>query len=379
MAEDFSTIVIDNGSGSIKAGFGGYKNPTKVIPTIVGRPLTKKCSKNFFIGEEARAKSFLLKLENPIKHGIISNWDDMEKIWHHTFYNELRIDPTEHAVLLTEPVQNPIANREKTIQMMFETFNVPYFYLFQQSVGSLYATGRTTGIVLDIGEEALQITPVNEGYLETHGISRFNIGGGDLTKYMIHVLRDMGMELNTLSNEEISKDIKEKLCYVALDYEAEKEKAKTSGDIKRSYALPNGNNITINTERFQIPELLFNPFDQYVSTPFYVNTIEDGIDKILYDSIMKTNDKDQQKDYFSNIILSGGSTMFEGLAERLEKEITKLAPDNYSVIVIASPERPYLAWVGGSILATLTPFPQMVITKEEYEEVGPIIVHRKCF
>eukprot|EP01084_Bolivina_argentea_P095887 172385_1 len=107
--------------------------------------------KNCYIGHEAQSKRGILSLKYPIEHGIITTWDDIEQIWHHMFYNELRIQPDEHSILLTEPPLNPKANREKTTQIMFETFNTPAFYLAVQPVLALYASGRSTGVVLDSG------------------------------------------------------------------------------------------------------------------------------------------------------------------------------------------------------------------------------------
>ena len=368
--EDVQTLVIDNGSGMCKAGFSGDEAPRSVFPSVVGRPKYRAQfaggnSKDVFVGDEACSKAGILILKHPIEHGIINNWDDMEKLWHHTFYNELRVDPTEHPVLLTEPSLVPKANREKMIQLMFETFNVPSFYVDKQCVLSLNSSGRTTGIVLDIGAGLSQIVPVYEGQCIQNAIKQFHFGGCDLDSYMAQLLREniLCRELNSLEKQCVP-DIKEKRCYVALDYDAEMEKVETS-----SYELPDGNVITVGNERFRCPEMLFKP---------YLNGVEyDGIDTTLSDSIKKC-DIDVRKDLYANIVLSGGTTMFEGLADRLEKEITALAPPTMKVKIVAPPERKYANWVGGSILASLTIFPQMVITKEEYEEAGPSIVHRKC-
>ena len=370
--EDISTIVIDNGSGSIKAGFDQDDAPRTVFQSIIGRPrykqqLVGRNIKDYFVGDEALKKGDILVFNHPIEHGIVKNWDDMEKIFNHTFYNELHVDPSEHPVLLTEAPLNPKANREKMIQLMFETFNVPSFYVEISGVFSLYSSNCTTGIVLDIGDGISQAVPIYEGYPVQHAIMRTNLAGHDLTYWMIKLLAEKSYAFNTTIEKEIVRDIKEKsCCYVALDYDAEMKRTASSSEINRKYELPNGDVITVGNARFHCPELLFNP---------YFDGMEyDGIHQIVFDSIMKCNY--DRKDLFANIVLSGGSSMFEGLAERLKKEITALAPQTMNVKVVAPPKRKYAAWVGGTIVASLTTFPKMVITKAEYEETGPSIVHR---
>merc|ERR1719266_1955670 len=135
-------------------------------------------NKDCYFGDEAQSKRGILSLKYPIEHGIVTNWDDMDKIWHHTFYNELRIEPEEHQLLLTEAPLNPKANREKMIQIMFETFNAPSFYVQIQAVLSLYSSGRTTGIVLDSA-------------------------GRDLTEYLCKILTERGYSFTTSAEKEI--------------------------------------------------------------------------------------------------------------------------------------------------------------------------------
>lgn len=374
MTDDNPAIVIDNGSGMCKAGFAGDDAPRAVFPTVVGRPkretvLVGSTHKEEYIGDEALAKRGVLKLSYPIEHGQIKDWDVMEKVWHHCYFNELRAQPSDHAVLLTEPPKNPKESREKLCQIMFEAFAVPAFYVQVQAVLALYSSGRTTGIVIDTGDGVTHTVPVYEGYSLPHAVLRSEIAGKELTDFCQRNLQENGAAFTTNSELEIVRDIKEKLCFVALDYESVLASSMESTNYTKTYELPDGVVISVNQARFKTPELLFRP---------ELNGSDmDGIHQLCYKTIQKC-DIDIRSELYSNVVLSGGSSMFAGLPERLEKELLDLIPAGKRVRISSPEDRKYSAWVGGSVLGSLATFESMWVSSQEYQENGASIANRKC-
>jgi len=375
MAEDQAPIVCDNGSGVVKAGLAGEDAPRAIFPSIVGRPKNPGViigveAKDEYLGDEAQQKRGVLKISYPIEHGVVKDWDDMEKIWNHTFYVELRVAPDEHPIMLTEAPLNPKINREKMTQIMFETFSVPAMYVAIQATMSLYSAGRTTGLVCDAGDGVTHTVPIYEGFSIPHAVQRIQLAGRDLTDFMVKLMTERGHAFTSSAEREIVRDIKEKTAFIALDYEAAMKESMESSKYEKNYELPDGRVITIGNERFRCPELLFKPLE-------LGGKEMDSIQDLTFKSVQEC-DTDVRRELYQNIILSGGTTMFDGIGERLTKEIKDRAPKGVDIKVIASPDRKYAVWRGGSTLCSLSSFASMWITKEDYDEHGAQIVHKKC-
>ncbi|KII72876.1 Actin, adductor muscle [Thelohanellus kitauei] len=366
----FRSIILDNGSGTCKVGFSGQSMPIVEFPTIVAEPkhknlMTLSFQKDYFLGHEASKKRGIVAIKYPVKNGVVIDWDGMERIWEYIYRNELRVVPEQYPVLITDTPFNPKTNRERMAQIFFERFHSPGLYISLQAALAIYSNGLTTGLVLDSGDGVTHTVPIVEGYSISHAIKRMDLAGRDLTDYLIKLLRESGHNFISSSQREIARDMKEKLCYVAVDY-----KNKIMGKMnEKTYQLPDGQLVSLDSERLRCPELLFQPSLDGYQMP--------GIHESVYESIQSC-DIDSRQSLYSKIVLSGGSTLFPGMRERLAREIKQLAPVSVRVDTLAPAERKYSVWKGGSLLGSLSTFQQILISKAEYDEFGPSIVHKKC-
>lgn len=401
-------VVIDNGSGNLKAGFAGEDKPKAYGSAIIGRPKYTKImagsllgesasstKEETFIGDLAQQNRGLLKLLYPIEHGVVTNWSDMEKLWYNTYSQDLQANPEDHPLLITEAPLNPRTNRDKMCQILFESFNIPCIFVSIQAVLSLYASGRTTGVVVDSGDGVTHIVPVYEGFSLPTSIKRMDVAGRDVTSQLSHNIRRMtGVNFSSSAEFEIVRLIKEKACYVSKDPVKDEKLASSSyylgnndSELFTSFKLPDGHEIQLGAERFRSPEILFNPQ--------LIGDESPGIHELTALAIAKT-DLDLRPTLYQNIILSGGNTLLRNFGDRLLSELKlqqsssshfnsvwnkQIGPTTYDtkmkVKIYAPPERKYSTWIGGSILAGLSTFKKMWVTSQEYEE-NPDVIHVKC-
>jgi len=357
MSDSQSNIVIDNGSSSIKCGFSGEEAPKSIFSNVISRSTEK-------VGDDSLEDNI-----SPIEHGIITNFDLMEKIWEHTFLRELKVPQEERNILTSDSPLSPKMNREKMTQIMFEKFNVQGLFICIRPILSMYCVGKTTALVVESGDDVTHIVPINEGYYFPYSITKSKLGGKNVTNFLTDKLSKKTNYQSINELKKLSKIIKEKFCRVSLNYEEELNDPKF---IEKQYKLPDGNELKLEKELFICPEALFDPNLIGEEIP--------GIPMQMYNSIMKC-ENDIRKDLYSNIILAGGNTLLNDFHERIHQEIQCLAPTSVlpKLKIIAQNERKYTAWIGGALIAGLQNFQANWVSHAEYQEAGPQIIHRKCF
>mmetsp|Transcript_3599 Transcript_3599/g.5229 ORF Transcript_3599/g.5229 Transcript_3599/m.5229 type:complete len:458 (-) Transcript_3599:143-1516(-) len=431
-------IVMDVGTDTTKAGFAGGSKPKVVIGTKVGRAKhtrimpggaleasvdeveassggttaasssgaiaggTAGRPTSVFVGSKLEDHRGAFIVDYPMDKGCVVDgcWNHMETIWNHIYSKQnLNANPSEHPILLTEPPHNPKSNRSTTSEIFFETYRAPALFFSPPAVLSLYASGRTTGVVLDVGEGTTHVIPVYEGYALKHSIGRSDIAGRDVNSELQLLLRkNSGLVFTTTAERDLVKKMKEDICFVSLKSSlqsgiggigeaggaasASTPKGGTSATTgsssgpsslakddseKVTYQLPDGQAVSISSERHMAPEVLFNPS--------LIGSEEQSVANTLVSSIMKS-DMDLRPTLFTQIVLAGGTTCMPGFGDRLLSEVRSRAPAHTRIRISAPPERIYSAWAGGSILASLATFKNMWVTRADYEEYGDSLMHR---
>ncbi|XP_036032582.1 actin-like protein 9 [Onychomys torridus] len=364
-------VVIDMGTGMCKMGFAGQTRPTYVVANIVGcqpkKPTTIGQPKvETFIGEAAHACPEL-NLMQPVRNGIVVDWEAAELIWRHILENDLRVVTQDHPLMFTDPPFSPASNREKLVEVAFESLHSPAVYVASQSVLSVYANGRVNGLVVDTGHGVSYTVPVFQGYNLPNGIQRLDLAGHYLTNFLAEKILRSSLPLKK-EDADTMESIKHHYCYVASDFQ--KEEGRPDDKFRRCLKLPDGQTITVGKELFQCPELLFHPPE--TSGPSSL-----GLPGMVEQSLCMVP-QEVRTDMEQNVLLCGGSSLFTGFEGRFKADLLQcLSPDAH-VDVAAQPNRNLSVWIGGSILASLRAFQSRWIQREQYEEQGPHIVHRRC-
>lgn len=381
-----NTIVCDNGTGFVKAGFAGANFPAAVFPSMVGRPILRSeekvgnvALKDIMVGDEAAAARSQLQITYPLDNGVVRSWEDMEHVWEYTWNERLKINPTECKVLLTEAPMNPLKNREKMVEVMFEKYGFRGVYVAVQAVLVLYAQGLLDGVVLDSGDGVTHIIPVCEGYSMPNLVRRLDIAGSDVTRYLIKLLLLRGYAFNRTADFETVRQIKEKLCYVGYDLGIEEQLATETTTLVESFTIPDGRTIRMGQERYLAPEVLFQPH--------LIDVDAMGMADQLFDCIQKA-DIDLRSKFYQHIVLSGGTTMFPGLPSRLEKEIrqlylTRVLRGNQELLkkfkcrIEDPPRRKQMVFLGGAVLADIMKErDEFWMLKNEWDEMGPRVLQK---
>lgn len=389
-----SVIVCDNGTGYVKAGFAGDNFPTTQFPCMIGRPMMRADKifdmelKDVMIGEDAAKARAMLECTYPLEEGIVKNWDDMELIWEYTFSDQLGLtnketgecDTSGCKVLLTEAPRNPVKNRQKMCEYMFEKFDMGGMFIQIQAVLTLYAQGLLEGVVVDSGDGVTHAVPVYEGIVLPSeagkgGTQRLNCAGRHVTKHLIDLLLIRGYTFNATADFDTVRQIKEAMCFVSCDTVLDNHLAMETTVLTKEFKLPDGNVIKCGQERFMAPECLFQP---------HMIGLGDvpGMSELVFNCI-NGSDINLRVNLYKHIVLSGGTSMYPGLPSRLERDVKQMYTDvvakgdatrlgRIKIRIEDPPRRRHMVFLGGAVLADIMKTKEdFWFQKAEYDEIGP--------
>lgn len=368
-------VVIDLGTALTKAGFAGTPTPTSIIPTAVARPTLPRALPPTgpspplpLVGAAMLPLSGVVRVTHPLRRGVVDAPADLTALLSHVLESELRVSAGAHPVLVTENAGAPRRNREWLAEVFFETFQVPSLYVSVPSVLALYASGRTTGVVLDVGHGVTTAVPVAHGHVSKHAMVRVDLGGQDVADRLTSMLREGGSSLLTSSSErDAVRRIKERVCGVARSVKEEEGRWRKGEEKPTAFELPDGNVVEVGAERFRAPEILFQPTLDGLEYPGAAEAVHEAVQGM---------DGAVQKQLYGAVVLAGGTSKLRGFGQRLADELRPLPPPATKIRVHAPPDRLVSAFTGGTMLASLSTFRSMAFTASDYFEQGESIVHR---
>lgn len=416
--DDVEAVVGDVGTSSSKFGLAGEDTPTLVVPSAVGRQFPQQPSPDtpdaqqprFVLGDDlAHVRN--ADVLRPMTAGAVTDWDALEQLWSHAFAR-LRVAPAEHAVITTsascfanDALQDAAArDAEKYLELMFETFRVPAFYLAKDAVLDAFAFGRSSALIAEIGAGSIRVVPVFDGYHLQQPAQFSPVGCDQLNDHLAHVVARQfpslvvrprccfGRKLNAhgkleplavnfptsylqFMTAEVFRDMRESVCAVPM-VPLTSDAATAIGFPQQRYELPDGTSVVLDKEFYEVGEQLLHPVSggrttTTTTTKEPPTAVAKGLHRMLYDAAQLC-DADVRRDMLSNIILCGGGSLTPGLTERLHAELTALVPSTFKVrfTSVLKVERQFSAFIGGSILASLGSFQQLWLSRQEYDEVG---------
>lgn len=409
--DDVGSLVFDIGSNSFRVGFAGEDIPKADFPTAVGvvegEGGEQSEKKYFFDTVNINVPRKNMEMVSCLKEGMVEDWDLFEKQLDCIYTSYIRSQSEYHPVLMSEPAWNTRQKRERITELMFEKYNLPAFFLAKNAVLSVYANGRTSGLVLDSGATLTSAVPVYDGYVIQQGIIKSPLAGEFVLMESCRMLEEMEVEVvppylvaekePVLEEEPAEWKRKEGVPEVTKSFKSFSKKAvlrdfasqtlqvtdqpfdesMVENLLSHNFEFPNGYNHLFGPERFTIPEKLFDP-----------STIKDmngGNSMLSMSHVVATSigfcDIDIKPSLYNNVIVVGGNTLINGFIERLTRDLSAKSPPSMKLKVISSPiasERKFSSWIGGSILGSMGSFQHMWISRQEYEEGGKACVEKKC-
>eukprot|EP00002_Diphylleia_rotans_P010499 TRINITY_DN2097_c0_g1_i1.p1 TRINITY_DN2097_c0_g1~~TRINITY_DN2097_c0_g1_i1.p1 ORF type:complete len:1391 (-),score=307.26 TRINITY_DN2097_c0_g1_i1:3220-7392(-) len=359
----YSPIVFDNGSSFLRIGYAREELPCSVFPSVAAYKNLENVSE-YYIGYNAQRQQSVFGLPPvyPFCPGQDINWDAMVDMYSFAVYNELNIHARDYSFLLTHPAGMKPGDNEKMLEIMLEVFEVDGVHLQDPGPLPLFAVGESSGIVVNWGNR-LTVTPVYEGCVLQDAQRKLDFGGKQLNSYMYYLLnKECGFRTAEKKAEMAAISIKEKFCYVALDYDKELADCKAgTKTLRQEVNFQRGVTGTIESQRFRVPEILFNPL---------LGGFEDDSVQSTIQKVVQACPIDVRREMCQNILLSGGTTITPGFRERLHKELQAITPALPPLQLRAEGLSKYLTWMGGAVLTLDDSFQDLVVRRESYEENG---------
>ncbi|CEQ39687.1 SPOSA6832_01233 [Sporobolomyces salmonicolor] len=433
--DEVGAVVLDIGSSSVRAGYAGEDTPKTVFPTSYASVPSSDPSQppTYVHGSAVHLYRPHATVNNFITDGIVTDWDAAGRAIDHAFKDRMRLKSLdEFPLLATEPSWNTKENREKMCELAFEQWEAPAYYAVDKAVMSSFAAGKGSALIVDIGEELLSVIPIYDGFVLRKAIQKQPSAGALLSEVLLSSLQTQtppipvtphylvktkeAVEPNQPSKAALREErmpnpsdpnapttpsyhraqemrvmheLKETVCEVlAPSWDDTTATAKSS----RPFEFPDGYNSYFGTVRMAVPEILFNPA-RFLPKEFTTRPLPPSSSAIpshpysnlqplsrLISNALVQIDPDLQATLLGNIVVTGGTTLLPGFVDRLSAELQAMAPGMKVKIHAAasSAERVHSSWLGGSILASLGTFHQLWIGKDEYQEMGKSVVHRRA-